>query len=133
MASSIKRSYAVLLLQLIVFVPVWEWYARRIFDGSDEPWGLAALAACVANFVIARPDARSEPPSLFIPALVTLAYAASSPIMPRLFQAAIAVTAIGCTLSSLKFGARIHVPMWGLLSCYRCLSLRRSSSILVIP
>mgnify|MGYP001354366258 CR=1 FL=1 len=28
--------------------PVWRWYLARIGDGSDEPWGLAALAVAMA-------------------------------------------------------------------------------------
>lgn len=29
--------------------PVWRWYIARIRDGSDEPWGLAALAVALAS------------------------------------------------------------------------------------
>ena len=28
--------------------PVWRWYVARIGDGSDEPWGLAALVVAIA-------------------------------------------------------------------------------------
>lgn len=28
--------------------PVWRWYAARLGDGSDEPWGLVALVAALA-------------------------------------------------------------------------------------
>ena len=28
--------------------PVWRWYVARLGDGSDEPWGLAALAVALA-------------------------------------------------------------------------------------
>ena len=28
--------------------PVWRWYAARLGDGSDEPWGLAAVVAALA-------------------------------------------------------------------------------------
>lgn len=39
-------SYRILLLLLLgTHWPVWQWYFQRASDGSDEPWGLLALAS----------------------------------------------------------------------------------------
>ena len=34
----------ILAMQGVAFWPVWRWYGERITDGSDEPWGIVALA-----------------------------------------------------------------------------------------
>ena len=36
------RSLGVALVALASW-PIWSWYARRMQDGSDDPWGLLAL------------------------------------------------------------------------------------------
>lgn len=39
---------AVLAVWALAGWPVWRWYVARLRDGSDEPWGLAALLAALA-------------------------------------------------------------------------------------
>lgn len=41
----IELSKAAPLLPLAMFWPSWIWYAERLSDGSDEPWGVLALLA----------------------------------------------------------------------------------------
>jgi exosortase/archaeosortase family protein len=49
---SLITSPRLLLLAMAAAVwPVWRWYALRTFDGSDEPYGLIALATLVVVLV----------------------------------------------------------------------------------
>ena len=41
-----------LLAQFVTFWPVWRWYIERMVDGSDEPWGILALATVVILIVL---------------------------------------------------------------------------------
>jgi len=41
------RTTTVIVLLLLAFWPVWHWYAKRMIDGSDAPWGLLALATAI--------------------------------------------------------------------------------------
>lgn len=116
MGNVMKFRIIPVLLQVAVFAPVWQWYARRITDGSDEPWGLAALGTALLMFLVkAKPDDEKQP-HLAIPAIMILLYAASYPVAPRLVQALIAVIALGMTLSTVRFGTWLHIPTQGLLS-----------------
>lgn len=111
----------IIAAQALAFWPVWRWYAARVGGAGDEAWGLLAFA-CAAYFVWrAKPDPRAPSlltpaaPNLLAPALLVLAYVASYPFLPPLLRAAIAVTALGCTASVLRFGRRFHPGLLGLL------------------
>jgi exosortase/archaeosortase family protein len=52
---------------------------------------------------------------LLLPTLFTLLYVATFPFLPPLLRAAIAVTAIGCALSSFRLGVPFHLGICGLL------------------
>src|SRR5262245_59923054 len=67
------------LLQVAAFWPVWSWYVRRTADGSDEPWGLAALV--VAGVLLAKLPA-SGAPSVRAGMIATIAYALAYPFVP---------------------------------------------------
>jgi len=111
-----KHPEALLLIaQMLAFHRVWRWYVERLTDGSDEPWGLVALGTALLVCVRAQSGQVSQPRDLIVPALLTLAYAAAYPFVPRLVQAGIAVTAFSCTLSMLQQGRRLHIPTLGLL------------------
>jgi exosortase/archaeosortase family protein len=101
-----------LAIQIIAFWPVWRWYAARMTDGSDEPWGWAALAVALIFVFRERPARRVLPP---LPAIITLCYAVSFHFLSPLPRAILAVAAISSTISALRFGRRMHFGILGLL------------------
>ncbi len=112
-----KRTASIVALQLCAFWPVWCWYAARVTDSTDETWSLLALATALFLLWRGRPQltAKTAPPQLLCPALLMLLYAATYSFLPPLLRALIAVTAIGCTLCSLRFGKSFHAGTFGLL------------------
>ena len=107
----------VLTLQLLAFWPVWQWYGARVFDSADGKWGLLAAlsAALLLWWKKASPYETTMMLPLLLPTLLLLLYAATYPFFPPLIRAAIAVTAVGCTLSSLLMGRLLHPGLMGLL------------------
>ena len=106
-----------LLFQAIAFWPVWRWYAARVSDSSDDAWGWVALLT--AAILLIRFRSKSNPqtsqPNLLLPALLTLAYAVSFPIVSPLPRALLAMTAIGATLSVYCFRSKFQLSFCGLL------------------
>jgi exosortase len=104
-----------LALQLLAFWPVWTWYAARMTDSSDEPWGLLALGT--ALFFILRKGRGSalKASHLALSSIFVFAYILTYSSMPALGRAALAVMAIGCTLSPSRLGRPVHVGVVGLL------------------
>jgi exosortase/archaeosortase family protein len=90
-----------LILQAAAFWPVWTWYAARLSDGSDEPWGLVSLLLAVLLFVRLPKAARPTPP-LQASLLATLVYAVAFPAAPPMLRAVLAVAAIAVTAASLR-------------------------------
>jgi len=94
--------------------PVLAWYGRGSFDGSNEPWGLLALAT--AGFVVWR-AAPAVPPRqpLLLPSLFLLLYSLASiaglPIALRAMLAALAMTAL---VSACHLGRRLDLPLLAL-------------------
>jgi exosortase/archaeosortase family protein len=115
MASFMKHPLGLVALQAAAFVPVWQWYVRRLFDGSDEPWGLLALGTALALFYAQRGQGGSEHLRLEVPGTVILLYAVTYPFVPHLVQAGLATTALGLTLSEIRFGTWVHAPTLGLM------------------
>lgn len=113
MESLLTRPYRFLLIQAAAFWPVWQWYVRRLTDGSDEPWGLVALVTAVVLFCRSSTEQhlRSQ---WIVHAGLMLLYAAAYPFVPKLVLAAIAVSSLACTASVLRCGTWIHVPTLGL-------------------
>ncbi len=139
MAGSVRFWYILLAIQVAAYLPIWRWYLARMTDGSDEPWGLIALAAAVIMFLVDKERLEPQPngdcrhrrharpwvsqvPSfyagdsdLLLPSLLIVAYAVAYSFVPRLVQAMIAMTALSCTASVIALGMRVHVPTMGLL------------------
>lgn len=83
---------------ILAFWPVWRWYVTRTFDGSDEPWGLLALATWV---VIAVRDgiAPSQTGSRFLGAASMLGiYVLTFHLLSPLPRALIAMSGIAFVL-----------------------------------
>jgi len=91
--------------------PVLNWFALRLNDGSDEPWGLAALAAA-ALFAPWRSWREPLPARRLVWLCALLAfYSVAFPWMPPLVRALLLVTALGITAADRGFPA----AWWGLL------------------
>jgi hypothetical protein len=111
------RALLIIAAQIIAFWPVWRWYAARVGGSTDEAWGLLPAFACVAYFIWRGKTAESDTVKLelLFPVLLVLTYAASYQFLPPLLRAVVAVTAVGCTASLLRFGRRFHPGILGLL------------------
>lgn len=110
----LNNGIVLLIIQLVAFGPVWYWYVSRMMDGSDEPWGLVSLVAAVV-LVLWRPTVQHGSQSLWVPSALMVLYAVTYPHVPPLVRAGLAVTALGCTISALRFRALFDAPTIGLL------------------
>jgi exosortase/archaeosortase family protein len=104
-----------LCLQLAVFWPVWRWYAARVTDSSDEPWGILALVTALLFLLLKGRPREVKGIHMAISGLFVLAYAATFPWMPPLGRAVLAVLAIGCLASASCLGRSMHMGILGLL------------------
>jgi exosortase/archaeosortase family protein len=109
-----KRLFLILALQLLAFWEVWHWYVSRAVYSWDQPWGILALVAALLFLIASRKPLPQNEPSLVLPALLILVYAATYFILPPLFRATIAFTAVAITLSLLRFGRSFHAGLFGL-------------------
>ena len=94
------RPVAVLLGGLVLALwPHWIYMARRMVDGSDEPWGILALATVL--LLVARDRAELSVPTrsaLVASAALAVLAAAASLVVPDLAAAAIAMLALALFL-----------------------------------
>lgn len=107
-----KTSRLLPLIVLLAFWPVWRWYVLRMSDGSDEPWGLAALLVGGAFLWRERKALRLTPTGIAVAAALLLIYAISFPTMPALVRAGLALVVI----ASLSGTLLRHLPIWGLFA-----------------
>ena len=86
-------------LLLLALWPHWSYVARRLIDGSDEPWGILALVTVAALLWRARGQL-TTPPRAALAASGALAVAAAFAelVLPDLAAAAIAMLAVGVYL-----------------------------------
>lgn len=80
--------------------PHWIYVARRLVDGSDEPWGVLALATVLV--LLLRDRAALEVPTrsaLVASAALAVLAAGASLVLPDLAAAAIAMVALGLFLA----------------------------------
>jgi exosortase/archaeosortase family protein len=114
-AGSDPKPSALTLLLVLMFAlwPHWSWMARRLTDGSDEPWGVLALITAVT--LVAREWRTLSVPSpavLGATAALAIGAAVSRLWLPPLAAAAIAMTALAAFLA----GARRDRPTTALAS-----------------
>jgi exosortase/archaeosortase family protein len=91
---------ALLFALLLALWPHWIWMARRLTDGSDEPWGVLALATVLV--LVARGWRRLEPPAprvLLASATLAVAAAVARAWLPPIAAAALAMTALAVFLT----------------------------------
>jgi exosortase len=110
------------LLQVAALWPVWQWYARRITDGSDEPWGVLALLAVLLSVWDRRSGLRQEPsaPLLLGAGMLTLLSTVGmpglvSPGLPALVRACMGVSALALSLAAVLDRSRPLLPIWAML------------------
>jgi exosortase/archaeosortase family protein len=87
-------------LLLLALWPHWLYVARRLVDGSDEPWGILALATVIVLLI--RDRALFELPpraALVASGLLAAAAALAELVLPDLAAAAIAMLAVGVYLA----------------------------------
>jgi exosortase len=115
------------------------WYAARLFDGSDEPWGIAALAAA---FWFAPRDGWSQPLSLgrrVLLCVLLVLYGGGTGSLPPLVKALILIGALIVLLARDEFpiawGALLilSLPIVATLQFYLGYPLRRLTSLVSVP
>ncbi len=104
-----------LLLQALAFWPVWQWYARRMVDGSDEPLGVLALLSAAIIVVARRPFAQPSPGAVIVCAFLATVYLLAYSGMPALFKGALAVLALACVFSAIGYQRALQPAIAGLL------------------
>jgi exosortase/archaeosortase family protein len=95
----VPRALWLLSALLAALWPHWIYVARRLVDGSDEPWGILALVTVVA--LLARDRRELAVPTrsaLVASALLALVAALASLLLPDLAAAALAMLALGLYL-----------------------------------
>ncbi len=107
--------FLILALQGIAFWPVWRWYGERITDGSDEPWGIVALATAILFLVRQGKPGQVKVFTLGCAVVLVTLYALSFPFLPALVRAILAMLTFSCTLSAFYLGRSLHLGILGLL------------------
>ena len=104
------------IIILIATLPVWRWYGQRIFDGSDEPWGIFALLTMFIFACSGFGDEKTQQKkaNLMLPSLLLIAYALAYPFLPQLLRAAIAMTALSAAVYSFNPSGLSRLGYWGL-------------------
>lgn len=96
--------------------PHWRWAAARLADGSDDPFGLAALAVLLACIVRFAPRVRHEPAPAWLAAAVLLTSIATvlGLFAPALVAALVAALAIAAALAAIVPVGTPVLPLAGL-------------------
>jgi exosortase/archaeosortase family protein len=115
MAAPAVLRFLPLAMLLAALWPHWGWMAWRMTDGSDEPWGVVALVTVLLLLVQARAQLRPPPGrTLAIAAVITVAAACATALVPPIFAAALAVLAVGLLFSG-QLPQRSAAPLLTLL------------------
>lgn len=96
-----RRHRAATLIALLVAAlwPHWSYVAQRMVDGSDEPWGVIALATVALLLWRDRPQFVLPPRAALVAGgVLAIAAAVASVTLPDLAAAAIAMLALGIVL-----------------------------------
>jgi exosortase len=92
------RSSWLLAALLAALWPHWAYVARRMVDGSDEPWGVLALATVVVLLASQRQLVEPTRAALVACAVLALLAAVASLALADLAAAAVAMLAVGVYL-----------------------------------
>ncbi len=114
MEAALKKPLALLCLQLAALWPVWQWYAARWRDGSDDAVGLIALLTAIALLWFrSRHATKPITPHWLWPALAMCLYAVASLWLSPLPRAALALCALLITIRCC-FTPRLSLGLIGL-------------------
>lgn len=104
------------MIHCLCLWPTWSWMAQRAVDGSDDPWGLMALASCMVIAWIKTRQPRGAPQVLCLglPIILLCVYALSYPWAPHLVRAALGLTSLAALMSPILWRQTFHVGYWGL-------------------
>jgi exosortase/archaeosortase family protein len=94
---------------------VWRWYVARVTDSTDEMWSLLALATVIVLALRERSSTHEMNKGMLLPTLMLILYSLTYKLFPPLARACVAATALGLTLSSVRFGRRLHPGILGLM------------------
>ncbi|MEM1347186.1 MAG: archaeosortase/exosortase family protein [Myxococcota bacterium] len=109
-----------LLVALVALAswPIWSWYARRMQDGSDDPWGLLALVTLGALLAGERHErARDAAPAgvLYAVSAAMLGYAAAVLCgLPPIFRAGFVAVAFAVVGSWVRDKRIFDPALWAL-------------------
>jgi exosortase/archaeosortase family protein len=100
----------------LALLPTWIWMARRMFDGSDDPLGLLAIAALVLLAWRCRGQLRASPRLPWLAAALAGAVASvlSIGILPPLLGSLLALAALGAALAAFLPAGVASAPVLGL-------------------
>jgi exosortase/archaeosortase family protein len=132
------RAAAVLAL-LIAGWPVLRWYALRLGDGSDEPHGLAALAAALFFAPWSAWRESLSPRRHATLAALLLVYCAAFPFAPPLARALLFVVLLGVAAAPRGFALAwatllaLSLPLVATLQFYLGYPLRALTATLAAP
>ncbi len=103
---------ALIVLQLAALWPLGVWYVRRMGDGSDEPWGIAALIAALGIVFLRRRCLATEPRRGFLIAAggLTAAAIGAALFVAPLAGAVLGVAALSCTVGAVRGADRLDWP-----------------------
>ncbi len=113
---NILATISLCLATAIAFWPVWRWYGLRTIDGSDEPWGVAALALALCVSYWRRGHRASlSGRSVLIMGVIVSGYAALYPHLPMLILACLACAVIWVGVRGIYPSAQLGLPFLVLL------------------
>jgi exosortase/archaeosortase family protein len=108
-------THTILSVQLVAFWPVWQWYASRVREGEDNPFGVVALVtALVFLWCRGRRRRASAGTLLCATAAVTL-YSLTYPVLPPVFRAALGLLGLASSVAATCSGRALHLGFSGLL------------------
>lgn len=105
-----------LALQAAALWVHWRWAAGRLADGSDDPWGLAAVAALAWAVWRLTPALRRDPTPGWLALALGMSAAATLAVFvaPPLVGALLAALALACGLRAFLPQGRPILPLAGL-------------------
>ena len=113
----LRRPALLLALLIAALWPHWMWMAKRMQDGSDEPWGIVALLAVIATVVVDHKQIRGRLSAATLAGATMLAVAAALAIdqLPAIVAAALAMLAVAVMLVDMLPADRPLLPLAAML------------------
>lgn len=97
-----KRRFLPIFCLLIALWPEWLWYAQRMTDGSDEPYGIIALLAGFGILWRDRRDVRIENRNVLLSVSLVAIHALSRPWVPAMISAVLAIGIIAVATGTIR-------------------------------